>query len=82
MVTLAKPVYLHDGTVFHLDEEQIDRRGREWLWNGERNAKGEPLMVCRTGSDQPVPLPDVYHHWLPLTPAVHLPTSPWLRGAA
>ena len=59
--------YTIDGIVFDLSRTYLDCLGVKWLWTGERNEAGEPLMWSHDGEPL-VPLPDVYHDHGPLIP--------------
>lgn len=77
--------YLHDGTRFDLGRAYSDVTGLEWMWTGDYNAVGEPLMVNRTrGSeitrpDVVVSLPDLYAYHGPLIPLPQPITSRLMR---
>lgn len=68
-----------DGNTFDLTRAWIDVIGGWWEWTGLTTDAGEPLM--QSGTDTPLPLPEVYWTYGPLSPAPR-PITPAVRRAA
>ena len=76
--------FTHDGTDFDLTLAYADVTGVEWVWTGQSDERGEPLMASRMRAETYphgplISLPDLYATHGPLIPLPARPDTDLIR---